>query len=401
MTCSWMIARSRGFCAKAVGRATRSSGSASGSASTSRTKSRPRWRSGPWRCVSSGPASGASTSWICSSQRCYGSRRTAHSSRSSSVPRSRVATGCVAATFARRSQAAPRGFAPMARCSSTPVPAPRWCATATSSYLSCPMLLAFDIGNTETTVGLFAGDRLAAHWRLHSMPQRTPDEWAAAFTAHLTQAGHSTQEIRAAVVASVAPTITQSLCDGVEAATTRQPLLVDARSKLPIVLDVDEPLTVGADRIVNTLAAAALFKKDTIVVDFGTATTFDCITVDGKGGPRFIGGVIMPGLRTASDELVRKTSKLPATELLPPTHAIGRRTEDCIRAGVLWGTADAVDGLVRRIKAEWPAKQPPKVVATGGLAGLVTPLCQEIESVHPDLTLVGLRIAAAALGQTW
>jgi len=259
------------------------------------------------------------------------------------------------------------------------------------------MLLAFDIGNTETTVGLFANDRLEAHWRLHSTPQRTPDEWAAAFTAHLTQAGHSTQEIRAAIVASVAPQVTQSLCDGIVGATTREPVRVDARSRLPIVLDVDEPLTVGADRIVNTLAAVQLFKKDTIVVDFGTATTFDCITADG----RFIGGVIMPGLRTASDELVRKTAKLPATELTPPTHAIGRRTEDCIRAGVLWGAADAVDGLVRRIKAEWPSKTRPVVVGTGGLAGLVAPLCREIESVHPDLTLVGLRIAATALGLKW
>ena len=261
------------------------------------------------------------------------------------------------------------------------------------------MLLAFDIGNTETTVGLFAGDNLQRHWRLHSTAQRTPDEWASIFTAYLTQAGHSTQEIRAAIVASVAPPVTQSLCEGIEAATTRQPVLVDARSKLPIVLDVDEPLTVGADRIVNTLAASQLFKKDTIVVDFGTATTFDCITVTREA--RFIGGVIMPGMRTASDELVRKTAKLPATELLPPTHAIGRRTEDCIRAGVLWGTADAVDGLVRRIKAEWPSKQAPLVVATGGLAALVAPLCKEIESVHPDLTLVGLRIAAAALGLKW
>jgi len=259
------------------------------------------------------------------------------------------------------------------------------------------MLLAFDIGNTETTVGLFANDRLEAHWRLHSTPQRTPDEWSAAFTVHLTQAGHSTQEIRAAIVASVAPQVTQSLCDGIVGATTREPVRVDARSKLPIVLDVEEPLTVGADRIVNTLAAVQLFKKDTIVVDFGTATTFDCITADG----RFIGGVIMPGLRTASDELVRKTAKLPATELTPPTHAIGRRTEDCIRAGVLWGAADAVDGMVRRIKAEWPSKTPPMVVGTGGLAGLVAPMCREIESVHPDLTLVGLRIAATALGLKW
>src|SRR5881296_180646 len=259
------------------------------------------------------------------------------------------------------------------------------------------MLLAIDIGNTETTVGLFAGDRLAGHWRLHSTPHRTPDEWASVFTAHLTQAGHSTQEIRAAIVASVAPPITQSLCDGITAATTRQPVLVDARSKLPIVLDVDEPLTVGADRIVNTLAALELFKKDTIVVDFGTATTFDCITGDG----RFIGGVIMPGVRTASDALIRNTAKLPATELTPPAHVIGRRTEDCIRAGVLLGAADAVDGIVRRIKGEWPNGNSPQVIATGGLANLVAPLAGEIESVHPDLTLAGLRFAATALGLKW
>jgi type III pantothenate kinase len=267
------------------------------------------------------------------------------------------------------------------------------------------MLLAFDVGNTETTVGLFAGDRLDAHWRWHSAAQRTPDEWASALTAQLTQFGHSTQEVRAAVVASVAPQVAESLGEGIALATTRVPVRIDGRSKLPIVLEVDEPLTVGADRIVNTLAAVQLFQQDTIVVDFGTATTFDCITVDGGGsgggGGRFIGGVIMPGLRTASDELVRKTAKLPATELTPPTHAIGRRTEDCIRAGVLWGTADAVDGLVRRIKAEWPSRQQPRVVATGGLASLVAPLCKEIGSVQSDLTLVGLRIAAAALGLKW
>ena len=263
------------------------------------------------------------------------------------------------------------------------------------------MLLAFDVGNTETTVGLFAGDRLDAHWRWHSAAQRTPDEWASALTAQLTQFGHSTQEVRAAVLASVAPQVAESLGQGIELATTRVPVRIDGRSKLPIVLDVDEPLTVGADRIVNTLAAVELFKHDTIVVDFGTATTFDCITVEGGRAGRFIGGVIMPGLRTASDELVRKTAKLPATELTPPTHAIGRRTEDCIRVGVLWGTADAVDGLVRRIKAEWPSKQQPLVVATGGLATLVAPLCKEIGSVDSDLTLVGLRIAAAALGLKW
>ena len=259
------------------------------------------------------------------------------------------------------------------------------------------MLLAININNTETKVGLFRGDSLEAHWRLTTTPSRTPDEWAATLTSYLAQEGRSTQEVRAAVVASVVPPVTQGLCEAVERATTVRPVVVDGRSRLPITLDVEEPLQVGADRILNTLAAAQLLRRDTIVVDFGTATTFDCITADGH----FLGGVIMPGIRTASDALIRGTAKLPATELTPPSRTIGRRTEEAIRSGVLLGAADAVDGIVRRIKAEWPNGTTPQVIATGGLASLVVPLAHEIESVHPDLTLTGLRIAATALGLKW
>jgi type III pantothenate kinase len=259
------------------------------------------------------------------------------------------------------------------------------------------MLLAININNTETKVGLFRGESLEAHWRLTTAPARTPDEWAATLTSYLSQAGRSTQEVRASVIASVVPPVTQGMCEAVELATTVRPVVVDGRSALPVTLDVDEPLTVGADRLLNTLAASHLFHRDTIVVDFGTATTFDCITADGH----FIGGVIMPGIRTAADALIRNTAKLPATELIPPQRVIGRRTEECIRAGVLLGTADAVDGIVRRIKAEWPTKRSPQVIATGGLASLVAPLAREIEAVHPDLTLAGLRIAATALELQW
>jgi type III pantothenate kinase len=259
------------------------------------------------------------------------------------------------------------------------------------------MLLALDVGNTESTLGLFEGDRLVGHWRLTTTVTRTPDEWAAALTAFLTQSGHSTSEVRATIIASVVPPVSHALGEGIALAIGTPPVFVDARSALPIVLDVDEPLTVGADRIVNTLAATKLFKRDTVVVDFGTATTFDCITADG----RFIGGVIMPGVLTAANELVRKTAKLPAAELTAPPRAIGRRTEDCIRSGVLLGTADAVDGLIRRIRAEWPGGTRPGVVATGGLASLIAPLCREIESVDPNLTLTGLRLAASALALVW
>lgn len=259
------------------------------------------------------------------------------------------------------------------------------------------MLLAININNAETKVGLFRGDSLESHWRLTTTTQRTPDEWASTLTSYLAQEGRSTQEVRAAIVASVVPPVTRGLCEAVERATTIAPIVVDGGSHLPITLDVEEPLQVGADRILNTLAAAHLLKQDTIVVDFGTATTFDCITASGH----FLGGVIMPGLRTGADALIRSTAKLPATDLAPPARTIGRRTEEAIRAGVLLGAADAVDGIVRRIKKEWPNGKAPHVIATGGLASLVAPLAREIESVHPDLTLTGLRIAAGALGLKW
>ncbi len=259
------------------------------------------------------------------------------------------------------------------------------------------MLLAIDVGNTEITLGLFAGDRLGAHWRLTTATRRTPDEWAAVLTSFLTHAGHSTQEVRGAISASVAPAISEGLDEGVERAVGIRPVAVGPGAALPIVLDVEEPLSVGADRVVNTLAAAEIYRRDTIVVDFGTATTFDCITKDG----RFLGGVIAPGLRTAADELARRTAKLPVTELRTPERVIGRRTEECIRAGVLYGAADAVDGLVRRIKAEWPNREVPFVVGTGGLAPKIAPLCREIEEVEPNLTLLGLRIAAGHLHVKW
>jgi type III pantothenate kinase len=259
------------------------------------------------------------------------------------------------------------------------------------------MLLTLDIGNTEITLGLFRGGELEAHWRLTTNPDRTSDEWSSAIGDFLIQAGRSPNEVRAVCFASVAPAVTQNVMQGVAKSTGCTGVAVDARSPLPVTLDVDEPLSVGADRIVNALAAVEIYRADTIVVDFGTATTFDCVTAEA----RFLGGVIMPGLRTAADQLTRRTAKLPATELSAPARVIGRRTEECIQAGVLFGTADAVDGLVHRIRAEWPGGRRPGVVATGGLAPIVAPLTSSIEHTDPDLTLRGLRIAASYLGLQW
>ena len=256
------------------------------------------------------------------------------------------------------------------------------------------MLLAVDIGNTETTVGLFRGDHLDASWRLTTGVERTPDEWAALLTSYFSQSGRSTHEVRVALLASVAPAVTGPLTEAIQQACGVAAGEVTPTSPLPVTLDVDEPLTVGADRIVNTLAAHALYARDTIVVDFGTATTFDCITADG----RFIGGVIAPGVRTAADTLIRSAAKLPATAFTVPAQTIGRRTEDCIRSGVVSGAAESASGIVRRITAEWPGGGTPYVVATGGLAAAVAPHVPAIQLVAPDLTLVGLRLAAQHLG---
>ena len=251
------------------------------------------------------------------------------------------------------------------------------------------MLLALDIGNTEITLGLFDGDELERSWRLTTRPDQTPDEWAVVVRALFDQAGLDITQVTATVLASVVPSATEAVADALLIATGTTPLVIGPETPLPVKLDVEEPQTVGADRVVNTVAAMHLFRVDVIVVDFGTATTLDCITRDGV----FLGGIIAPGLRTSGENLARRAAKLMPVELAPPARAMGRRTEDCIRAGLVYGAADAVDGLVRRLKAEWPTRTVPKVIATGGYAALVAKYSSEIEEVHPDLTLRGLQIA--------
>lgn len=251
------------------------------------------------------------------------------------------------------------------------------------------MILVFDVGNTETTVGLFDGAALRGHWRVTTDVARTPDEIALLIRALLSADAIDASAIDGAAIGSVVPALTGPLAEACGQAVRTTPRIIDARSPLPIRLDVEEPLTVGADRIINTLAASRLYHRDTIVVDLGTATTYDCITADGV----FLGGVIAPGVRTSAETRFRRTSKLPATEIVPPARVIGRRTEECIRSGVVLGSAEAIDGIVRRIKAEWPTGRRPLVVATGGLAPVFQPFCREFEIVEPYLTLIGLRIA--------
>ena len=249
------------------------------------------------------------------------------------------------------------------------------------------MILTFDVGNTETTAGLFDGETLRAHWRLTTGIPRTHDEFSLLLRSLLHSSRIEISEVKGSGVCSVVPPVTRPLARACEECFGAAPAIVDARAKLPIKLLVDEPFTVGADRIANTLAASRLWHRDAIVVDLGTATTYDCITADGA----FIGGVIQPGVGTSADTLFRRTSQLSATELIAPKKVIGTRTDECIRSGVLYGAADSIDGLVGRIKKEW-AKSDVLVIGTGGLAETLRPFCNSFDEVDPFLTLKGVRI---------
>lgn len=257
------------------------------------------------------------------------------------------------------------------------------------------MDLVFDVGNTETVVGLFDSGELRAHWRFGTHAQRTADEYGLLLRQFLEVEGLAASAVRSATIGSVVPAMTATLRGGCARFLGVEAAAVDARTPLPIRLDVEEPLTVGADRIVNTLAARRLFATDTIVVDLGTATTYDCITADGV----FIGGVIAPGVRTAAERLTERTAKLPRVELRAPERVIGRRTESCLQSGIFFGAVDAIDGTVRRIRDEWD-RPDALVVATGGLAGLIGPYCATVARVEPYLTLQGLLFAHEHLAGT-
>ncbi|HEX2722608.1 MAG TPA: type III pantothenate kinase [Gemmatimonadaceae bacterium] len=249
------------------------------------------------------------------------------------------------------------------------------------------MILAFDVGNTETTAAIFDGEAIRAHWRVTTSLPRTPDEFSLLLRSLIEGKGMSVSDIDGTAICSVVPPVTQTLARACEESFGSEAIFVDARAALPIRLEVDEPFTVGPDRIANTLAASRIWQRDAIVVDLGTATTYDCITADGA----FIGGVIQPGVGTSADTLFRRTSQLSATELIPPKRVIGTRTDECIRSGVLYGAADSIDGLVGRIKGEWKAEAP-IVIATGGLAESLRSYCTSFDEVDPHLTLKGVRL---------
>jgi type III pantothenate kinase len=256
------------------------------------------------------------------------------------------------------------------------------------------MILAVDIGNTETMLGLFEGREEQANWRLATERRRTGDEIALLVRGLVSaEYGAGPWAITHGVIASVVPTLDRPWAEAFE--RLELPLrFVDAESPLPVQLDVEAPSTVGADRVVNTLATSVLYGRDSIVVDLGTATTFDCITAAGV----FLGGAIAPGPRAGIDRLSDQSSKLPSIEIRPPHQVIGRSTEAALESGVFWAIVDGIDGTVRRILAEWQPKNP-LVIATGGLANMIAPHCDTVDQVDPFLTLRGLICADEVLGE--
>ncbi|MBW2467778.1 MAG: type III pantothenate kinase [Deltaproteobacteria bacterium] len=249
------------------------------------------------------------------------------------------------------------------------------------------MLLVIDVGNTHTVLGVYQGDQLRSDWRIHTERNTTEDEFNvlinSLFIADNIQSGDIEQTIISCVVPPMV-TILDAFC---RKYIGHPPTWVDAKNCAGMPILLKNPGEVGADRIVNAVAAFHRYRRSLIVVDFGTATTFDAISEKGE----YLGGAISPGIGIASEALFLKASKLPRVEIFsPPEKVIGKDTIGSIQSGIIFGYAGLVDGIVRRMQLEMGTN--PKVIATGGLAQLLFEVSETIEAVEPALTLEGLKV---------
>jgi type III pantothenate kinase len=248
------------------------------------------------------------------------------------------------------------------------------------------MLLAVEVGNTNTKIGVFEGARLLVSWRLTTRREQTADEYGVFIETLLRTRGLAAPAITGVAISNVVPPVQQALEWMAEQYFGATPFTVSPGRDAGIPLAVDHPSEVGADRIVKAVAALAAYRAPQIVVDFGTATTFDCVNARGE----FIGGAIAPGITTALDALLTRAARLYRVELIRPKEAIGRNTVTNIQSGVVYGYAGLVDGLVDRMRAEMGGR--PTVIATGGHAGLIASVSSVIDHVNGDLGLEGLRL---------
>lgn len=248
------------------------------------------------------------------------------------------------------------------------------------------MLLAIDIGNTNTVFGLFRGAELVRSWRLHTDRTRTADEWALAVLGLFAMAGLEPGEVDGTVIVSVVPPVLPAIAALCRSHFNRDPLVIGAQTQTGMPVRYDNPGEVGADRIVNAVAAYARKRQCLVVVDFGTATTFDVVSTAGE----YLGGAIAPGLGISAEALSQRASKLPRVDLAPPPAAVATNTVHSMQAGLFFGYVGLTDGIIARMCEELSDR--PCVLATGGLAGLIAPSSRYINEVAPDLTLEGLRI---------
>jgi type III pantothenate kinase len=249
------------------------------------------------------------------------------------------------------------------------------------------VLLAVNVGNTNTVLGVFRGAELEHQWRTSTEIERTADELAVLFGGLLEQADLSfSNQITGVVISSVVPTSTGALRDMVQRYFNFPPVVVEPGTKTGMPILTDNPRELGADRVVNALAAYSRYGGPCIVIDFGTATTYDAVSEKGE----FLGGAIAPGLQTKNASLSRETARLPQVELQAPRTAIGKNTVDSIQSALIFGTAAEADGMIERMRKEFGGDA--TVVATGGLAPLVIPHCQFVDEHDPWLTLEGLRL---------
>jgi type III pantothenate kinase len=248
------------------------------------------------------------------------------------------------------------------------------------------MLLVVDIGNTNIVLGLYDGTQLMHTFRISSMRTRTADEYGVLLYQLIQQRHIDATAIEATIVASVVPPLTETMTSAIRMTFAREPLLVGPGLKTGMSVLYENPREVGADRIVNSVAAYERVKGPLIVVDFGTATTFDCVSAAGE----YLGGVIVPGILVSLDGLLSSAAKLTRIEVAEPPRVLGRNTTHALQSGIIFGYASMVDGLVEKLSAELGAKL--FVLGTGGLATLVAKHAKSIQEVCPDLTLEGLRL---------
>ncbi len=249
------------------------------------------------------------------------------------------------------------------------------------------MLITIDVGNSHTVIGIYEGEKLAHHWRIQTVPERTTDEHGALLNTLLAAAGIEPGfKPEGVIVACVVPPLNQSIEQLAERYFRCTPLMVGPGIKTGMPILYENPKEVGADRIVNAVAAYERYSSACIVVDFGTATTFDYVTARGE----YAGGAISPGLGVSMDALIARAAKLYRVELVRPREAVGRTTIASIQSGLIFGYTALVDGLVHRIRKERGERA--RVIATGGLADLIAPESETIEEVDEFLTLKGLRL---------